>query len=218
LTQRYEPAAHDFEAPLDSGDAAKSRELKYRRILASAVEVIAEKGFASSRVSDIASRAGVADGTIYLYFKSKDQILMAALDDAFTSFIRMAHERLSVIGDAEGKLRALVRLHLEVLGRNKPLAVVLQTELRQSAKFLAEFSQRRLRSYLELMRDIIREGQESGEFRGTLSDRIAVSCLFGALDDVVTAWILSERDYELAPLADSISDVLLFGVSNGRAS
>lgn len=196
--------------------AAGLREAKYRRILDAAVEVIAEKGFANSRVSEIAAQAGVADGTIYLYFKSKDQILMTALDDAFATFLENARTEVAPMTDVREKLLAVIRLHLRTMAGNRALAVVLQTELRQSAKFLVEFSQRQLHSYLKLLRDIIKEAQMQGIFRAAVSDRLAVSCLFGALDDVVTAWVLSDREYDLAPMAEGIYDLFLHGMATER--
>jgi TetR/AcrR family fatty acid metabolism transcriptional regulator len=203
----------DNKSSPEEKDAPNSREAKYRRILEAAVEVIAENGFANSRVSQIAARAGVADGTIYLYFKSKDQILMTALDDAFERFLQTARTEVSGMTDVREKLKAVIRVHLHTMGAHRALAVVLQTELRQSAKFLAEFSQRQLRSYLELIRDIIKEGQGQGVFRSSVSDRLAVSCLFGALDDVVTAWVLSDKEYDLAPMSEGIYDLFLNGMT-----
>lgn len=185
---------------------------KYQRILSAAIRVIAEKGFHSSRVSDIAERADVADGTVYLYFKSKEQILMAALDGAFQAFYRLAKEELKQTSSPKMKLRILARLHLRELSRNRSLAVVLQTELRQSAKFLAEFSQRELKGYFDLIREIIREGQISGEIRRDLSDKIAAACLFGALDELATSWVLSSREHDLAAAADPVIDLLLSGM------
>ena len=185
---------------------------KYHRILDAAIAVIAEKGFHNSRVSDIADRAGVADGTVYLYFKSKEQILMAALDSGFEAFYRRAKEELAAAKDARGKLRILARLHLRLLNQNRNMAVVLQTELRQSAKFLAEFSQRELKGYFDLIREIIREGQQAGTIRKEVPDKIAAACLFGALDELVTSWVLSSRDYDLAASADPVIDLLLSGM------
>lgn len=185
---------------------------KYRRILDAAIAVIAEKGFHNSRVSDIADRAGVADGTVYLYFKSKEQILMAALDSGFEAFYRRAKEELATAADARAKLRILARLHLRLLNQNRNMAVVLQTELRQSAKFLAEFSQRELKGYFDLIREIIREGQTAGSIRKEVPDKIAAACLFGALDELVTSWVLSSRDYDLAASADPVIDLLLSGM------
>jgi TetR/AcrR family fatty acid metabolism transcriptional regulator len=185
---------------------------KYRRILDAAIDVIAEKGFHSSRVSDIADRAGVADGTVYLYFKSKEQILMAALDGAFESFYRRAKEELASSTGAPAKLRTLARLHLRSLSQHRSLAVVLQTELRQSAKFLAEFSHRELKGYFDLIREIIREGQEAGTVRREVPDKIAAACFFGALDEMVTSWVLSSREWDLAAAADPVVDLILSGM------
>ncbi|MBV9072433.1 MAG: TetR/AcrR family transcriptional regulator [Acidobacteria bacterium] len=185
---------------------------KRRRILDAAIEVIAERGFHSSRVADIAERAGVADGTVYLYFKSKEQILMAALDGAFERFYQRAKEELAPLSNAPAKLRALARLHLRLLNQHRSLAVVLQTELRQSAKFLAEFSHRELKGYFDLIREIIREGQQAGTIRSGMSDKIAAACLFGSLDELVTSWVLSNREYDLAAAADPVIDLLLSGM------
>jgi TetR/AcrR family fatty acid metabolism transcriptional regulator len=185
---------------------------KYQRILDGAIAVIAEKGFHNSRVSDIAERANVADGTIYLYFKSKEQILMAALDSAFEAFYRRAKEELAGARDAKTKLRILARLHLRALSQNRNIAIVLQTELRQSAKFLAEFSERELKGYFDLIREIIREGQQAGSIRRDISDKIAAACLFGALDELVTTWVLSSREYDLGAAADPVVDLLLSGM------
>ena len=190
-----------------------ARQGKYQQILSAAVEVIAENGFANSRVSVIAARAGVADGTIYLYFKSKDQILMAALDEAFRSFLDKARVETASVSDPLLKLGAVIDLHLRAMSHNRALAVVLQTELRQSAKFLAEFSQRQLRSYLQFLKDIISEGQSAGVFRDDIPANLAVSCLFGALDDVVTAWVLNEKGYDLLKVGSAIRDLFLNGVA-----
>ncbi len=165
---------------------------KYQRILEAAIDVIAERGFFSARVSDIANRAGVADGTIYLYFKNKEQILMAAISTPFSAFMERARAE----------------------GANRNLAIVFQTELRQSARFLAQFSRHQLKQYFDLVREIVREGQRTGVFRPELSDKIVANCFFGALDEMVTSWILSEHEYSLAGAADAVTDVIFRGMEN----
>ena len=187
---------------------------KHQRILDAAIEVIAQRGFFHSRVSAIADRAGVADGTIYLYFKNKDELLMAAIDSAFHGFIGKARSELSKISDPREKLRKMAYLHLHALGSNRNMAIVFQTELRHSAKFLAQFSHNLLVEYFDLIKGVLREGQESGVFRPELPVKIAVNCFFGAVDEMVTSWILSdrERDYPLSSLADVIVDIVLGGV------
>ena len=187
---------------------------KYQRILDAAIEVIAQKGFFHSRVSEIADRAGVADGTIYLYFKNKDELLMAAIDSAFHGFIGRARRELSQITDPREKLRKMAFLHLDALGNDRNLAIVFQTELRHSAKFLVQFSHSLLVEYFDLIRDVLREGQEKGVFRRELPVKIAVNCFFGAVDEMVTSWILfdKDREYPLSSLADVIIDIVLQGM------
>ena len=205
--------------PNPSGGPGSSREKraartsdKYQRILDAAVEVIAESGYFQARVTDIAARAGVADGTIYLYFKNKEQVLMAAIDSAFAAFLERARAELSRAPGPRAQLRRLAQLHLEMLGANRSLAIVFQTELRQSAKFLAQFSHHQLIEYFDLIRAEVREGQRTGVFRRELSDKIVANCFFGALDEMVTSWMLSEHDYPLAGAADAVVDVVLKGM------
>lgn len=186
--------------------------VKYQRILDAAIAVIAEKGFFGCRVSDIADRAGVADGTIYLYFRSKEQILMAAIDSAFEAFLKLARVELEKTRDPKEKLRRMAFLHLDLMGSRRDLAAVFQTELRQSAKFLAQFSRNHLVEYFDLIRSVVREGQQAGVFRRQISDKIAANCFFGALDEMVTSWLLSDHDYPLGGAADAVVDVILSGM------
>jgi TetR/AcrR family fatty acid metabolism transcriptional regulator len=185
---------------------------KYQRILDAAVAVFAEKGFFVARISDIADRANVADGTVYLYFKNKEEILMTAINTAFDAFMRHARTELEKIPSPAGRLRHLAFLHLAALGSNRNLAVVFQMELRQSTRFIAEFSHHQMLEYLGLVRAAIREGQERGEFRRDMPEKFAANCFFGAIDEMVTSWILSEHDYPLTNVADVVMDILLNGM------
>lgn len=185
---------------------------KFQRILDAAVAVFAEKGFFSSRVADIADRADVADGTVYLYFKSKDEILMTAINTAFDAFMSVARTELKKLTDPAERLRRLAFLHLDALGSNRNMAVVFQMELRQSTRFLSEFSHHHMIEYLGLVREAILEGQASGMFRREMSDKIAANCFFGALDEMVTSWVLSEHEYKLANVADVVVDIFLNGM------
>lgn len=185
---------------------------KYQRILDAAVAVFAEKGFHVARVTDIAQRAGVADGTVYLYFKNKEEILMTAINTAFDAFVKHARIELSAISSPADKLRRLAFLHLEALGSNRNLAVVFQMELRQSTRFLAPFSHEHMIEYFQIVRSAIREGQHRGFFRPDLNEKIAANCFFGALDEMVTSWVLADREYPLASAAESVANVILLGM------
>jgi TetR/AcrR family fatty acid metabolism transcriptional regulator len=200
--------------PKHSKVAFKPRVLgdKYRRILDAAVSVFAEKGFHAARVADVAARASVADGTIYLYFRNKEELLMTAINTAFNGFMSRARTELDAIASPSGKLRRLARLHLEAFASNRDLAVVFQMELRQSARFLAPFSHQQMVEYFGLVRNAIREGQAQGIFRPELRDKIAANCFFGAIDEMVTSWVLDETPYPLADVADSVADIILMGL------
>jgi len=196
---------------LSAKRSARSPE-KYQRILDAAIEVIAERGYFQSRVSDIAARAGVADGTIYLYFHNKEEILLGAIANAFSAFMELAQAELASESDPREQLRRLALLHLSSLGSNRNLAMVFQTELRQSARMLAEFSQHQLKQYFDLIRSVVRDGQRRGIFRAEISDKILANCFFGALDEMVTSWLLSDREYPLSGASEAIVDVILRGV------
>jgi TetR/AcrR family fatty acid metabolism transcriptional regulator len=199
-------------SPLSSSSSLIRNADKHQRILDAAVAVFAEKGFFVSRISDIADRAEVADGTVYLYFKNKDEILAAVINTAFDGFMKTARSELERLPIPSDRLRRLAYLHLDALGSNRNLAVVFQMELRQSTRSLSEFSHGHLVEYFSLVRQAICDGIASGEFRNDLPEKIAANCFFGAIDEMVTSWVLSEKDYPLSHVADVILDILLSGM------
>ena len=186
---------------------------KREAILRAATRVFARNGYFNSKVADIASAAGVADGTVYLYFKSKEEILHSIFDRTVDVSVKEAREELKELTDPREKLRRIAHRHLERLGADRDLAVVFQVELRGSTKFMEEFSKAGFAAYLSLIRATIEEGQRAGVFRAELNAKVVSKILFGALDEMATNWILSRRRYKLAPLADQVLDIFLNGVS-----
>jgi TetR/AcrR family fatty acid metabolism transcriptional regulator len=213
-TEKPNAAANNAITPeLRGASKSVAKSDKYQRILDAAVEVIAEHGYFNSPVSAIAERAGVADGTIYLYFKSKDHVLRTALDVAFARFHTRVKDMLAVTGDPRRQLEAMARMQLEAVAGNRALAVLMQTEVRQSAKFFAEFSQQHLAAYITMMRDVIRAGQQQGVFRAEIPDALAAHCIFGALDEIVGSWVFSGRQFEPVTAAASVMGLLLQGIN-----
>jgi TetR/AcrR family transcriptional regulator, fatty acid metabolism regulator protein len=186
---------------------------KREAILRAATSVFARNGYFNSKVADIARAAGVADGTVYLYFKSKEEILHTVFERNTSEAIAEGREELSKIQDPRDKLRRIARHHLERLGADRDLAVVFQVELRGSTKFMEAFSATGLAEYLRLIRETFEEGQRAGVFRAELNAKVVAKVLFGALDEMATNWILSRRRYKLAPMADQVLDIFLHGVS-----
>lgn len=189
---------------------------KRQRILQGAVRVFARKGYFAARVSDIARKAGVADGTIYLYFRNKEDILVSLFDEVMAEHLTRARaEQKSAHSTAE-RLTAIAAHHLGVLGGNRDLAVVFQVELRQSTKFMERFTATWLQDYFGLLGDVIEEGQRDGTLRADLPRKLVTKAFFGALDELVTSWILSGKDYDLSLLAAPVVDLFLRGAALPR--
>jgi TetR/AcrR family fatty acid metabolism transcriptional regulator len=185
---------------------------KREAILRAATSVFAHNGYFNSKVADIARAAGVADGTVYLYFKSKEDILHSIFDRSVEEALGAARKQIESVADPKEKLRQIALLHLERLGADRDLAVVFQVELRGSTKFMEEFSAAGFAEYLTLIRATFEEGQRTGVFRSDLKANVVAKVLFGALDEMATNWILSKRRYKLAPMADQVLDIFLNGV------
>ncbi|MBA2378733.1 MAG: TetR/AcrR family transcriptional regulator [Blastocatellia bacterium] len=178
-----------------------------------AIKVFAGKGFFNSKVSDIAREAGIADGTVYLYFKSKEDILHSIFDGAMKEFIEDGKRELERLTSPEDRLRRIAELHLERLSADRDLAVVFQVELRGSTKFMREFSAAGFAEYLEIISTTIAEGQRSSSFRKDIKPIVAAKIFYGALDEMVTNWILSDKHYPLVPMAGEVTKIFIGGVA-----
>lgn len=186
---------------------------KRKAIMRAATRVFARNGYFNSKVADVAREAGVADGTIYLYFKSKEEILRSIFEHNMAEAVATGREELSKIEDPREKLQRIAHHHLERLGADRDLAIVFQVELRASTKFMEELSAAGLAEYLSLIREVFEEGQRAGVFRKELNANLVSKVLFGALDEMATNWILSRRRYKLAPMADQVLNIFLSGIT-----
>ena len=181
-------------------------------ILDAATAVFAKRGYFNAQVADVARAAGIAAGTVYLYFRSKDEILTSIFDRTMKDAIDEGRDALKDVRDPVERLRQIARMHLTRLGSDRNLAIVFQIELRQTTKFMERFSKTGLRDYLAVIQQTIEEGQARGVFRKSLNARTASKVFFGALDELATNWILSRRRYALDAQADEIVDMLVGGL------
>lgn len=185
---------------------------KHDRILEAAVKVFARKGFHNSRIAEIAVEAGVASGTIYLYFRNKDDILISVFEESLDQIIGEVERDLAGIPDPRDRLRRFIWLHLRMLREHRELAEVLQVELRQSNKFMKEYEPGRWIQYLDIIARILKDGQKKGIFRRDLSLGIYKRAVFGALDEISLHWITTRKDESFLELAAvQLSRVLLEG-------
>ena len=185
---------------------------KYHLILEAAVKVFARQGFYQSTVAQIAKEAGVADGTIYLYFKNKDDILV----QFFSYRTRQVFERFrSEVNKAENsldKLRNLVRRHLTEFQRDRDMAVVYQVETHQNSR-LAESQIREMSvMYQELVSEIVELGQQEGNIRKDVYVGLVKRFILGAVDEVINTWLHSEKEYDLVSMADPLVDLFVRGI------
>ena len=185
---------------------------KRERILRAAVDVFAQSGYFNAKVSEIAKAAGVADGTIYLYFDGKEDLLITIFREHTRNYLQSLERDLSTISRPEDRLRVAIRHHLETLGRDRALAIVSQVELRHSLKFMSLLSQQEVADYLNILRKIVEHGQTEGVFRRNLHPALVAKAVFGVLDEMVTSWILSDKEYVLADQSEQVADLILTGL------
>ncbi|MBF0492773.1 MAG: TetR/AcrR family transcriptional regulator [Deltaproteobacteria bacterium] len=186
---------------------------KYQKIIQAATHVFASKGFYNAKVSDVAREAEVADGTIYLYFKNKDDILISIFEESIDRFIKAAHDKLEGVNDPVAKLQYFIELHLELVEENQDVAQVLQIELRQSTKFMKEYAAQKFMDYLAIISEAIEEGQKQGLFKKGIQASIVKRAIFGAVDEMALEWVLmKKKKYSLKQVAEQISLMLVEGL------
>ncbi len=185
---------------------------KRERILRAAVDVFAQNGYFNAKVSEIAKTAGVADGTIYLYFDGKEDLLVTIFREHTRNYLQSLERELATISRPEERISTTIRHHLETLGRDRALAVVSQVELRHSLKFMSLLSQQEVADYLGILRKLVEQGQAEGVFRRNLHPSLVAKAIFGVLDEMVTSWMLSEKSYPLEEQAEGVSDLILTGL------
>lgn len=193
---------------------AKRRGQKYEQIIEAAVKVIAQNGYHHSQVSKIAKEAGVADGTIYLYFKNKEDILVSLFQEKMGKFVQKIEEELAGESSIEAKLLLLITMHLQQLQDDHSLAIVTQLELRQSNLELRNRINEVLKGYLKLIDTVILLGIEEGTFSPEVDVRIARQMIFGTIDEVVTTWVMKEHKYDLVALSNPVQKMLLNALKN----
>jgi TetR/AcrR family fatty acid metabolism transcriptional regulator len=186
---------------------------KYYRIIEAATKIFADKGFFQAKISEIAKEAQVADGTIYLYFENKDDILISLFEEQMQSVLDNMVSSLSKEDDPVKKLEMFALAHLQLIERHKDMAEIIQVEIRQSSKFMKEYKNEKFAQYLDLIGAIIEQGKEKGIFKKEVIPGVAKRAFFGALDEMSRFWVLSiHRKYDIQTTARQISEFFLEGI------
>ena len=187
---------------------------KRRRIINAALKIFAKKGFFQARISEIARQAKVADGTIYLYFQNKDDILISLFEQEMDRVLDDMKAAVSRKNGALEKLRTFAMTHLTMVENNKDMAEIIQVELRQSAKFMKDYKNVKFLEYLDLIGSVIEEGQAQGVIRQDISPTVAKRALFGALDEMSQYFVRSSQPkVAIEAAARQISEVFIRGIA-----
>ena len=187
---------------------------KRERILRAAIKIFSQKGYFNSKISEIARLAGVADGTIYLYFKNKDDLLISLFEEKMGEVVADIRTRVADGDGALSRLRIFIRNHMDLLTREAGLIEVIQVELRQSNKFMKEYVPVKFLEYLDVISAILEDGKREGVFRRELNVTLARRAIFGALDEISLAYVLSrKRKYDPAAAAEEIYRIFTEGLS-----
>jgi TetR/AcrR family fatty acid metabolism transcriptional regulator len=184
---------------------------KYKQIIDAAVIAIAENGYHQTQVSKIAKQAGVADGTIYLYFKNKDDILVSLFQEKMGNFIEKIEDEIKTKQTASEKLYFLIEKHFSLLAEDHHLAIVTQLELRQSNKELRIRINQVLKGYFNVLDKILTSGKETGEFREGLDLRLARQMVFGTIDEIATTWVMNDQKYNITEQAMKVHELIVYG-------
>lgn len=184
-------------------------------ITEAAVDVFAEKGFHQARVSDIARRAGVADGTIYLYFKNKEDLLLSIFEEKMDLLLAELGKALEPVEDPIERIRCFAEFHFRQVRDNRAVAEVLQVELRLSNKFLRDYRPEKLWAYLNVFGQIVRDGQATGLFREDIDSFISMWSFFGAMDELAMQWVLSKKHdrFSIDDAARQVAEIFIRGMA-----
>jgi TetR/AcrR family transcriptional regulator, fatty acid metabolism regulator protein len=197
---------------LGGEELVKKDKPKYKQIIDAAVIVIAENGYHQAQVSKIAKQAGVADGTIYLYFKNKEDILISVFQEKMAVFVSNLEQILEKDHSAAKKLKHMIESHFKLLAGDIHLAIVTQLELRQSNTELRLKINSVLREYLLLLDQILIDGMKTDEFDKNMDIRLARQMVFGTMDETITTWVMNEQKYDLVELAPKVHQLLMKGM------
>ena len=186
---------------------------KHTKILNAATKVFAKKGFFNARISDIAKEAKVADGTIYLYFNNKFDILISVFDEEISNMINQVNKLIDKEDDPKRMLELFINKHLAMMKKNRNLAEVIQIELRQACKIVKNYRNDKFYEYLDIIGTIIQLGQEQGIFRSEVDPEITKRFLFGALDGTARIWTPPSSSKQPADeVATQLSSIFLAGL------
>ena len=192
----------------------KKQAEKRKGILKAAARVFAREGFHNAKIGDVAYEAGVAHGTVYLYFESKDDLLVSVFRENLSELIEYVKSEIQKEENAEDRLRRMISLQIELIETNPELTALLLVEFPQTGKFLNSHAMDEVAAYIDMIADILKEGMAERTFDYTMDANIVATVIYAGIQGIATRWILEEMKYPLKEVAGEISAVFLSGIKS----
>jgi TetR/AcrR family fatty acid metabolism transcriptional regulator len=165
---------------------------KRQIILDAALKTFVIRGYPDTRVSEIAAEANVAEGTLYNYFPSKEDLLLALFDEKWGGIIDEIKKRIGHLDDPNKKLKVMFSLVVRMFKRDRHLAEIFLVDVKQSSIFLNNYTVNRVVEFIDLIEEILEEGKRKGIYRKNLDTRVAKMIIFGAAQGILLSLVLSE--------------------------
>jgi len=197
---------------------------KRQNILNAALKTFVKRGYPETRVAEIAAEAGVAEGTLYNYFQSKEELLLALFDEKWSQIIHGIKEKIRRLDDPNDKLKAIFSLVVRMFKKNRQLAELFMIDIKQSSIFLNNYTINRIVEFLDLIEEILEEGKRKGIYRKDLDARVAKMIIFGAAQGILLSWVLGESKadksrtfrFSLFSAAKTLKDIFKSGLVGDR--
>jgi TetR/AcrR family transcriptional regulator, fatty acid metabolism regulator protein len=161
-------------------------------ILDAALKTFVRRGYPDTKVAEIAYEAGVAEGTLYNYFPSKEDLLLALFDEKWSGIIDEIKTKISRLDDPNKKLKAIFSLVVRMFKKNRQLAELFMVDIKQSSIFMNNYTINRIVEFLDLIEEVLEEGKRKGIYRRDLDTRVTKMVIFGAAQGILLSWVLSE--------------------------
>ena len=176
--------------------------------------MFAANGFFQSTIAQIAREAGVADGTIYLYFKNKDDILFQFFNYKTKQVFQQFSEAVELVNNPIDKLRNLIRCHLKAFQQDRDMAILYQTETHKYRRIADDRIKEMSKMYLDIISDIIEQGQQEGCIRKDLYLSLVKRFIVGSVDEVINTWLHADGQYELVSMAEPLIELFIRGIGS----
>jgi len=189
---------------------------KRQTIIQAAIEVFGKKSFRDSSISEIARRAGVAEGSIYQYFKNKEDLFFSIPVEKTREFCGELELHLQGLTGPFNKIRKFIWYYLYFFKTNPEYGRILMLEMRVSRSFVKTKTYSFVRKSTSEILEIIREGQEEGVIRRDANPYVIRQLTLGILEHVVTRWLLKGEKYDLMDSYEDISKLVMDGIGLSR--